>query len=64
MNQSRSGSDQRQPSEPPAAAQRLAAVLGWERVPELSEEQAREAEAKLAAAQAEARRVYGLDEAA
>jgi hypothetical protein len=64
MNQSRSGSDQRQTNEPPAAAQRLAAVLGWERVPELSEEQAREAEAKLAAAQAEARRVYGLDEAA
>jgi hypothetical protein len=41
----------------------LATVLGWEHVPELTEEQAKAADAQLEAAQAEARRIYGLDEA-
>lgn len=64
MNKSRAGSGPTQADQPSTAAQRLAAALGWEHVPELSAEQAREADAKLEAAQAEACRVYGLDEAA
>lgn len=64
MNQPQTGSEAVHAGEPSAAAQRLAAALGWDRVPELSAEQKREADAKLEAAQAEARRVYGLGEAA
>lgn len=48
------------PHVPGSGPARLAAALGWGRVPELTPEQQREADEKLAAAQAEARRVYGL----
>ena len=63
MNQPRSGAQPGQTHQPSAAAERLAAVLGWEHVPELTEEQAKAADAQLEAAQADARRIYGLDEA-
>jgi DNA-binding MurR/RpiR family transcriptional regulator len=49
---------------PGAAAARLAAALGWDGFPELSPEQEREANERLAAAQAEARRIYGIDQEA
>jgi hypothetical protein len=47
---------------PGAAAARLAAALGWDRFPELPPEQVREADERLAAAQAEAERIYGIDQ--
>jgi hypothetical protein len=75
MNQYRSRSDpahqasESRPGETPdgpqlSALERLTAALGWDRVPQPTDEERREAERKLAAAQAEARRIYGLDEAA
>jgi hypothetical protein len=41
---------------------RLAAALGWDHVPVLTQEQIREADRRMAAAQAEARRIYGNPE--
>ena len=46
----------------PTAAQRLAAALGWEEVPELNDDELRELDQEFDAAQAEARRFYGLGE--
>jgi hypothetical protein len=46
---------------PGAAAPRLAAVLGWDSIPEPTPEQEREVDGKLAAARLEAERVYGTD---
>ena len=43
-------------------SERLAAALGWSEIPRLTDEQRRDFDARLAAAQAEARRIYGLDE--
>ena len=48
------------PHVPGAGPARLAQVLGWERIPELTADEQRQADEKLAAAQAEARRLYGL----
>jgi hypothetical protein len=44
---------------PSPSLARLAAALGWETVPVITEEQRRLADEKLAAACAEAERVYG-----
>lgn len=44
----------------PDAAHRLAAALGWEQVPEFSEQERRELDEEFEAAQADARRRYGL----
>jgi hypothetical protein len=49
---------------PGAATARLAAAMGWDRLPELDEDEAREADAQLAAAQEAARRRYGRPTAA
>ncbi|MBT8224967.1 MAG: hypothetical protein HKP61_11665 [Dactylosporangium sp.] len=49
-----------EPHVPGAGSARLAEVLGWERVPELDGEEQRRADEKLAAAQDEATRLYGL----
>ena len=49
---------------PGAGTARLAAALGWERLPQLSEEQERDADARLAAARLAAERIYGTDQAA
>lgn len=46
----------------PSAAERLAAALGWPEVPVLSDEERRELDEEFEAAQAEARRFYGLDD--
>jgi hypothetical protein len=46
---------------PGAASARLAAALGWDRLPELTPEQIRENDEKLAAARREADRIYGSD---
>lgn len=68
MSQFRPGSDTvgmvgEPDSEPrPSAAQRLAAALGWDQLPELSEEEVRELDEEFDAAQTEARRFYGLDD--
>jgi hypothetical protein len=49
---------------PGAAAARLAEALGWDRFPELSSEQEREADERLAAAQDAAERIYRIDQEA
>lgn len=46
----------------PTSAQRLAAALGWDEVPEFSDEEQRKLDEEFEAAQAEARRFYGLDD--
>jgi hypothetical protein len=50
-----------EPHTPGAAAPRLAAVLGWDRIPEPTSEQNREVDEKLAAARLDAERFYGTD---
>jgi hypothetical protein len=50
-----------EPHSPGAASARLAAALGWNSLPELTPEQIRENDEKLAAAQREAERIYGID---
>jgi hypothetical protein len=47
---------------PGAGATRLAAALGWDRFPEPTAEQEREADGRLAAAQTAADRIYDIDE--
>lgn len=45
--------------QPGDAAKRLAEALGWKGVPELTEAEKADADARLAAAEAEAHRIYG-----
>jgi hypothetical protein len=60
MTSGRSSTEISEAHTPGAASARLAAALGWDRRPELSAEQRREADERLAAAQAEAERIYGI----
>jgi len=47
---------------PEAGVARLAQVLGWDHVPQLTEEEEREIDRRMDEAQAAARRLYGLPE--
>lgn len=52
----------RAPQPAGSVAERLAAALGWPTVPEVSEETRAEMRAKMAQAEADARRIYGEGE--